>query len=57
MCRSIGLQIRRTRKQKRITLIELAAELGYSQAYMARLEQGAVPAIPEQIELIKSVIE
>lgn len=50
-------ELKKCRKQKRITLIELAAELGYSQAYMARFEQGLVPAIPEQIELIKSVIE
>jgi len=49
--------IKKMRKQKRITLIELAAELGYSQSYMARFEQGTVPAIPEQIELIRSVIE
>lgn len=49
--------MKKLRKKKRITLIELAAELGYSQAYMARLESGVVPAIPEQLELIKSVID
>ena len=51
------LKIKKIRKQKRITLVELAEKLGYSQAYMARLERGVVPAIPEQVELIKSVID
>lgn len=49
-------QLRQIRKQKRITIIELAAKMGVSQAYISRLELGQVRPIPEQLEVIKEFI-
>jgi len=31
--------------------------MGVSQGYLVRLEKGEIAAIPEQIELIKSIID
>ena len=49
-------QLREMRKQKRITIIELAAKMGVSQAYISRFELGQVPATKEQVEVIKEFI-
>ncbi len=49
-------QLRQMRKQKRITIIELAAKMGVSQAYISRLELGQVRPTPEQLEVIKEFI-
>ncbi|MDP3920449.1 MAG: helix-turn-helix transcriptional regulator [Candidatus Omnitrophota bacterium] len=48
--------IKQTRKEKRITIIELAERMGVSQAYIAKLERGDIELIGEQAELILSVI-
>ncbi len=53
---SINFQIKQNRKQKRITIIELAERMGVSQAYIAKLERGDIEPIGEQVELILSVI-
>ncbi|HOW59138.1 MAG TPA: helix-turn-helix transcriptional regulator [Candidatus Omnitrophota bacterium] len=50
-------EMKNARKQKRITLVELADVMGVSQGYLVRLEKGEIAAIPEQIELIKSIID
>ncbi len=48
--------IKQTRKEKRITIVELAERMGVSQAYIAKLERGDIEPIGEQVELILSVI-
>lgn len=50
-------EMKNARKQKRITLVELADVMGVSQGYLVRLEKGEISAIPEQIELIRSIID
>lgn len=54
---SSGAEIKSARREKKITLVELAYFMGVSQEYLVRLEKGEVPAIPEQIELMKSIID
>jgi len=41
------------RKEKRITIVELASRMGVSQGYLARLEMGEVEATEEQVETIR----
>ncbi|MCP4651228.1 MAG: helix-turn-helix transcriptional regulator [PVC group bacterium] len=49
--------LKKLRKEKKITIIELAAKMGVGQDYIARLENGSQEATIEQIEVIKSFIE
>lgn len=49
-------QLRNLRKQRCITIIELAAKMGVSQAYISRLELGHIQPISEQVEVIKEFI-
>ena len=49
-------QLRKMRKQKRITIIELASKMGVSQAYISKLELGQVHATKEQVEVIKEFL-
>ncbi len=48
--------IKLARKEKRITIVELAERVGVSQAYIAKLERGDIEPVGEQVELILSVI-
>jgi len=50
-------QLRQTRKQKRITIVEIAERMGVSQSYIAKLERGDIEPIGEQVELILSLID
>ena len=52
-----GDMIRYIRKQKRITIVELAEKMGVAQAYIARLECGEIQGTKEQVEVIRSFIE
>lgn len=57
MPNDLGKQIERTRIQKRITLIELAAQIGADQDYLAKIGLGDVRPSQEQVDHILSVIE
>ena len=50
-------EVKNARRQKSITLVELAEQMGVGQGYLVRLEKGEIAAIPEQIELIRSIID
>lgn len=52
-----GGTIKRNRRLKRITLIELASHLGIEQDYLAQIELGDVQSSREEIERILSVIK
>jgi predicted transcriptional regulator len=52
-----GDMIREIRKQKGITIVELAAKMGVSQDYIARLELGEVKPTQEQIEVIQAFLD
>ena len=49
-------RIRQLRKEKRITIVELADRMGVSQSYISRLELGHLPPISEQLEVIEEFI-
>ena len=49
--------LKKIRKEKRITIIELAKRMGVSQGYIVRIERGEIEPTQEQIEVIKSFIE
>lgn len=48
--------IKQARKEKRITIVELAERMGVSQAYIAKVERGDSELIGEQADLILSII-
>jgi predicted transcriptional regulator len=52
-----GDMIRHIRKSKRITIVELAEKMGVSQAYIARIELGAIEPTQEQIEVIQTFLD
>jgi predicted transcriptional regulator len=52
-----GDMIRHIRKSKRVTIIELAAKMGVSQDYIARLELGEIKPTQEQIEVIQTFLD
>jgi len=49
--------LKRIRKEKRVTIIELARRMGVSQAYIARLEDGEIQPTAEQGEVIKNFLD
>lgn len=51
---NVGFLIREIRKEKGITIVDLAAKMGVSQAYICRLERGDIKPTKEQLELIYS---
>lgn len=57
MSENYGELIKEIRKEKGITIIELAAKMGVSQTYIARLEQGEIKPTKEQMEIIHDFIE
>ena len=52
-----GKLIKKIRKEKGITLIELAEKMGVSQAYLVRIERDEIMPTQEQIEVIHSFLE
>jgi predicted transcriptional regulator len=52
-----GDMIRHIHKSKRVTIIELAAKMGVSQDYIARLELGEIKPTQEQIEVIQTFLD
>ena len=51
-----GDMIRYLRKEKGITIVELAKRIGVSQAYIVRFERGEISPTEEQVEVIKSFL-
>lgn len=51
-----GDMIRYIRKERGISIVELATKMGVSQAYISRLERGEVKPTMEQVEVIKSFL-
>lgn len=51
-----GEVLKRIRREKRITIVDLAKRMGVSQAYIVRLERGDVQPTQEQIEVIHAFI-
>ncbi len=49
--------LKQIRKAKEISIVELAAKMGISQAYIVRLERGEIQPTKEQIEVIRSFLE
>ena len=49
--------IKKIRKSKKLTLIELAKIMGVSQAYLTKIELGQTEPTLEQIETIKNFVE
>lgn len=49
-------QLRELRKQKKISIVELAERMGVSQSYISQLERGKLQPTPEQIEVIEAFI-
>lgn len=52
-----GAIIKHLRKDKGITIVQLAKEMGVSQAYISRLEQGQIKPTKEQLEVLSSFID
>ncbi|HRK61699.1 MAG TPA: helix-turn-helix transcriptional regulator [Candidatus Omnitrophota bacterium] len=52
-----GDQIKKIRKEKGVTLIELAARMGVSQAYLVRIERNEVQPTEEQVEVIHAFLD
>jgi len=52
----IGERLRESRRAKRITIVELAAKIGVSQAYLVRVERGEIKPTNEQIETIMNFL-
>jgi len=48
--------INRIRKERGITIVELAQKMGVSQAHIARIERGEIEPTQEQVEVIVSFI-
>jgi len=46
--------LKRIRKDKRITIIELAERMGVSQAYIVKIERGEIEPTQEKMEVIKA---
>ena len=57
MLNDLGMQIRNARREKGITLIELAAFMGISQDHLVEIELGNVQPSKAEAEHILSVIE
>ena len=51
-----GEMIRYIRKQKGVSIVELAEKMGVSQAYISRLERGEIQPTMEQIETTQSFL-
>jgi len=49
--------IRRLRKEKGITLVELSEKMGVSQAYLVQIEDGDAIPTEEQTETLRAFIE
>lgn len=54
---STGDMIRHLRKNKGITIVELADRMGVAQSYIVRLERNEIKATKEQIEVITDFLE
>ncbi len=52
-----GDLIKKIRKEKQITLIDLAARMGVSQAYLVRVERNEIQPTKEQIEVIQAFLD
>lgn len=52
-----GAILKRIRKEKRLTIVDLAKRMGVSQEYIVRLERGKVRPTQEQTEVIKAFID
>lgn len=52
-----GDMIRYIRREKKITIVELAAKMGVSQAYIVRIERGEIKPTVEQVETLHAFIE
>lgn len=52
-----GELIKEIRKNKGITIVELAQRMGVSQAYIVRIERGEIKPTKEQLEVLHSFIE
>lgn len=57
MADDLGTQIRNARRERRITLVELAVAMGVSQDYLVEIEFGHAQPQQEQIERIFAAIE
>lgn len=53
---SPGDMIRYLRKQKKITIVELATKMGVSQAYISQAERGVIKVTNEQLETLKAFV-
>ncbi|HYE22525.1 MAG TPA: helix-turn-helix transcriptional regulator [Verrucomicrobiae bacterium] len=49
---NVGQIIREFRKEKGITIVKLAANIGVGQAYISKLERGLIVPTKEQLEVI-----
>ena len=49
--------IRRLRKERNLTALELAEKMGVSSEYISKIELGEIQPTQEQIEVLKSFIE
>lgn len=52
-----GELLREIRKEKGVTIVELAQRMGVSQAYIVRLERGEIKPSKEQLEVINSFLQ
>ncbi len=51
-----GELIKKLRKDKRITIVELAEKMGVSQSYIVKIERGEIVPTLEQVEVIQSFL-
>lgn len=54
--RVIGLRIRQLRSQRRLSQAQLAEVLGYQQAWVSKVESGAVRLTPSQLRTLCLVL-
>ena len=54
---NVGGILRHTRREKRVTIVELARRMGVSQSYIARLDQGEIEPTAEQVEVMQAFVE
>ena len=55
--KNYGGLIKKIRKEKQITIVELAKRMGVAQAYIVRIERNEIKPTQEQIEVIYSFLD
>ena len=56
MAETLIQRVRRIRKERRITIFELALRIRIPEATLSRLERGMIPMTPKQADIIRAFL-